>query len=130
MVCVQEQQEKLKTAGATELRQAIRETWGAHKRLDRVIFFVFKPAGADRFMRLRDEAVQFGDIVVTSHANEAYLNCTYIVLDMFRTMAHIGTATHILKTDEDCYVRVTIMLQTLQTLPQSWLYCRQPPGSR
>jgi hypothetical protein len=92
------------------------------------MFFVLKPSHEEAFKRIRDEAVLHRDVVVTSHADETYLNCTYAVLDMFRTIAHIGTATHLLKTDEDCYVRVDELLHALQALPVTWLYAGNPIG--
>jgi hypothetical protein len=106
-----------------DLRQAIRQTWGGDKQLERVMFFVMRPHNSTDFKALRAEAKVFGDIVVTSEIMENYRNATYSVISIFRVAAGLADRiTHVLKTDEDCYIRVPTLLQSLQQLPRHWLY--------
>lgn len=106
-----------------DMRQAIRQTWGGHNQLERVMFFVMRPHNSSDFKALRAEARQFGDVVVTSEIMESYHNGTYSVISIFRVAAALADRiTHVLKTDEDCYVRVPLLVQMLQQLPGQWLY--------
>lgn len=43
-------------------------------------------------------------------------------------MAPMHNLTHVLKTDEDCYVRVPRMLDALAAAPSSWMYGGHPFG--
>lgn len=113
----------LSRSGSTAARQAIRATWGADGRLARVMFFTLRPESEQAFKALRAEAAAHGDLVVASEARESYYNATHSVVAMMRVAAGMGDKiTHVLKTDEDCYVRIHLLLQTLAALPRQWLY--------
>jgi hypothetical protein len=71
---------------------------------------------------LVSEAAIHGDVVLTPEL-QSYYNTTYSVVNMFKVAAGMADhITHLLKTDEDVYVRVPLHLQTLQKLPRTWLY--------
>jgi hypothetical protein len=91
------------------------------------MFFVLRPDSNHTFRALREEAVQKEDIWVISGTREAYHNTTYSILEIFRAGAIYGDRiTHLLKTDEDCYVRVTKLLELLAADPRPWLYGGYP----
>lgn len=113
----------LSTSNGLEHRQAIRATWGADRRLARVMFFVLRPQSEHLFSALREEAATYGDLVVASDALESYYNASYSTINMFKAAAGLGNQiTHFLKTDEDCYVRVPLLLDAIQAMPTQWLY--------
>jgi predicted DCC family thiol-disulfide oxidoreductase YuxK len=69
-----------------------------------------------------DEAATHSDLVLTPEL-DSYYNTTYAVVNMFRVAAGLADRiTHVLKTDDDTYVRVSVLLETLQGLPATWLY--------
>lgn len=117
----------LSKAANTKFRQAVRQTWGGDKRLSRVVFFTLRPKLDETFKELRDEAVQYQDILVTSEIYEHYYNITYAVFDIFKAAAAMTGITHVLKTDDDCYVRVPKLLAALQSMPKQWLYAGGEP---
>lgn len=119
----------LSAPGNFEARHAVRQTWGSDPRLARLMFFVLRPVNNTLFRHLRDEAVKLGDVVVTSEVYEGYYNITYSVLDLFKTAAVLGDAiTHVAKTDDDCYVRVNLLLPALEAMPRQLLYAGAPMG--
>jgi hypothetical protein len=105
-----------------ELRQAVRETWGSDERWSHVMFFTLRPKSEEAFSRLRKEIVQHGDIIVVSEVYEDYLNATYSTLAILRAAATVPHVTHLLKTDDDCYVRAGNLIPLLRTLPRTWMY--------
>jgi hypothetical protein len=117
----------LSAPGNVEARATVRQTWGSVKTLSRLMFFVLRPRNDTTFMQLRSEAVTHGDVVITSEVYEGYYNITYAVLDIFKTAAVMGDAfTHVAKTDDDCYVRLNLLLPALEAMPHQWLYAGAP----
>lgn len=110
-------------------RDVIRTTWGADRRLERLMFFTQRPKDDAIFKELRTEATTMKDLVISSEIYEDYYNITYSVLEIFRTAARMGDAiTHVLKTDEDVYVRLSLLLPALDAMPRQWLYAGAPMG--
>lgn len=104
-------------------RQAIRQTWGSDPRLSTVVFFVLRPRTLQGVHSLREEAAQHGDIVVTSDILESYYNCTHSVVSMLRAAAALGNSIdYLIKTDDDAYLRVGLLLEGLSHMPRQWLY--------
>lgn len=104
-------------------RVAIRETWGSDSRLSRVMFLVLGPRSQQDQAALLDEALQFRDLLVVSDVLDSYHNTTHALVAFFRAAAAMGDSiTHVLKTDEDCYVRAGPLLRSLQRLPRQWLF--------
>lgn len=117
----------LSAASNVQARQAVRETWGADSRLARVVFVSLRPTSNESFWQLRKEAAQYSDVLVTSSVDEGYYNITYAVLDIFRAAAAMGPAvSHVMKTDDDCYVRVSPLLIALSGMTRHWLYAGWP----
>jgi hypothetical protein len=112
----------LSRTGSIIQRNAIRRTWASDMRLARVMFFVLRPRSEQVVHDLINEAATYGDMVLTPEL-ESYYNTTYSVVNMLKVAAGMADhITHLLKTDEDVYVRVPLLLQTLQKLPKTWLY--------
>lgn len=63
----------------------------------------------------------------------ACLRRSYSVLDIFKAAAAMlpGSVTHVLKCDDDIYLRLDPLLGYLARLPRTWLYAGYPmlPGS-
>jgi len=99
-------------------RAAIRRTWGADRRIWQLLFVVARPASDAALAKLRREASKHGDLTILYHVLEHYRNITYQSLEVVRA-AHLAQRriTHVLKTDDDCYVRVPELLAFLRTLP-------------
>lgn len=108
--------------GNRTTRQAIRETWGGDKQLARVMFFTLAPDSPEGLRELQQEARTYKDLVVTSEMPDNYHNIIYSIVTMYRVAAAMaGQVTHVLKTDEDCYVRVPRLLARLRHMPREWL---------
>lgn len=116
----------LSRAGNSAARQLVRQTWGADPRLSRVMFFVLRPPSNTTLAQLRHEAGIHGDVVVTSEVDEAYDKITYSTLTMFRAAVAVAGVSHVLKTDDDCYVRVSLLLDALAGMPRSLLFAGFP----
>lgn len=122
----------LSAARNWEARQAIRETWGGDPRLARVAFFMLRPGDNATWAAVRREAAQHRDVLVTANVQEHYFNITAAVLDMFKAAAAAGPhISHFMKTDDDCFVRVPLLLAALARMPRERLYSGYPmlPGS-
>lgn len=108
----------LSASGNREKRDAIRQTWGAHPRLARVVFVMANPTSPDALDAIRREAMEMQDIIFVGHVQEHYLNITYQSLEIFRAAhAYNGPITHVLKCDDDSYIHVDHMLGFLEGLP-------------
>lgn len=116
----------LSASGNIQARAAIRKTWGADHRLARLMFFVLQPKDAAVFRALRQEATSLGDVFVTSEVMEDYYNITYSVLDIFKAAVVMEGITHVVKTDDDVYFRVALLLLNLKDMPRQWLYAGGP----
>lgn len=89
------------------------------------MFFVSRPHSEQVLHDVLTEAALHGDLVMTSEL-ESYYNTTYSVVNAFKIAAGMADSiTHVLKTDEDVYVRVHVLLDALQKLLQTWLYAGQ-----
>lgn len=121
----------LSSPSNAEARQTVRDTWGSDTRVSLLKFFVLRPNNDTLFKQLRHEAATKGDVVITSEVYNDYYNISYSVLDLFKTAAILGDAiTHVLKVDDDCYVRFPLLVQALDSMPRQWLYAGWPmhPG--
>lgn len=118
----------LSRANNSEGRQTIRSTWGSDKNIAKLMFFTMRPHSDAAFLALRQEAVASGDIFITSDVYEDYYNITYAVLDIFRAAAVYGPheISHVIKTDDDSYMRSNLVVRALQSLPRSWLFAGYP----
>ncbi|KAK9804299.1 hypothetical protein WJX72_005528 [[Myrmecia] bisecta] len=94
-------------------RDAIRETWATDKRLHRVMFFAAKPRDEQLFDELRREASELHDVVVLPTIWEAYFNITHQTLEVCRIAAADPAVTHVLKVDDDSYVRIHRVLESI-----------------
>jgi hypothetical protein len=129
----------LSAPGNRTARDAIRATWGADARLARVLFVALGGHTAPEQVALLAEAARHRDMVVVSDVPNSYHNPTHALVALFRAAAAAADrATHVLKTDDDSYVRVPALLDTLAALPRTWLYAgrvertpvRRRPGDR
>ncbi len=67
--------------------------------------------------QVRAEAREHRDIVLLPNVLEGYFNITHQTLEVLRSAALDEQVTHVLKTDDDSYVRVGMLLQRLRTVP-------------
>ena len=122
----------LSRAGNFKAREAIRQTWGKDPAMARVMFFVLRPDDDADFYRVRQESVTLGDMFVVSDVNEHYDRITYSTLALFKAAAvNPSEYTHVVKTDDDVYLRPSLLLHTLEGMPRERLYAGHPmaPGS-
>ena len=119
----------LSSPGNFHARQIIRSTWGADKRVSRLMFFTLRPQSSLHFKQLRREAADLGDLVVTAEVLTHYHNITYSTYEIFKTAARIGGFTHVFKADDDSYFRWNLLLPALESLPTEWLYAGYPMKS-
>lgn len=113
-------------------RDAIRVTWGADARLQRVMFVAARPRDTAMMVSLRAEALRHRDLVVVSHVWEHYDNITHQTLEACREAASDPVATHLLKVDDDSFVRVGPLLRYLALTPTAWTFAgyMENPGGR
>jgi hypothetical protein len=95
------------------------------------MFVTLGPHSQQDQSALLDEALVYRDLLVVSDVLDSYHNTTYALVAFFRAAAAMGNQiTHVLKTDEDCYVRAEPLLRSLLKLPTQWLYAgRMDNGS-
>eukprot|EP01025_Chloroclados_australasicus_P007357 TRINITY_DN1235_c2_g1_i6.p1 TRINITY_DN1235_c2_g1~~TRINITY_DN1235_c2_g1_i6.p1 ORF type:complete len:415 (-),score=40.75 TRINITY_DN1235_c2_g1_i6:485-1729(-) len=103
-------------------RQAVRETWGRSEQLFKLLFFVSRPRDLQSLQSIRDESVKFNDVVFIPYVQESYQNITYQTLEVVRWGAMWPEVTHVMKADDDTYVRVEKLIQRLQEAPRSWMF--------
>lgn len=120
----------LSSAKNADRRNAIRQTWGGDSRLHRVMFFVSRPRDERLFDAVRREAAEKDDLVVLGHVWESYDNITYQTFEVCRAAYVDGHATHVMKVDDDSYLRVTNLLGELAAMPklQAFLGFIENPG--
>jgi hypothetical protein len=117
----------LSSAANVQARQAIRETWGADSRLLRVVFVTLRPASNNTLAQLQAEAVQHGDLLVVSDISDNYYNITYATIAVFKAAVAMGPPVKfVLKTDDDCYIRVPKLLDALHDAPLQLTYAGYP----
>ncbi|KAK9815751.1 hypothetical protein WJX72_008919 [[Myrmecia] bisecta] len=109
-------------------RQAIRETWAAFTRrhfsnVD-IVFILTQPAkppagvGVQAALQLLEAEVRLHNDTVILRGREDYLNLPNKTLRLMRfALTHPSRYTHVLKTDDDCYVRMRLVLNTLLEVP-------------
>lgn len=113
----------LSASGNRAKRDAVRQTWGSHPQLERVVFVISLPMQPSMLDSIRAEALVFNDIILIEHVHEHYFNITYQSQEVFRTAyAYHAPITHVLKCDDDSYIHVDRMLAFLGQQPfnASW----------
>lgn len=95
-------------------RQAIRETWGLNNKIVKTIFMIASIEYQIIQKRLNEENNTYGDLVQGSFV-ENYRNLTYKHLMVFKyAIYHCPQAKYILKTDDDVFVNMPLMVYFLQ----------------
>eukprot|EP00775_Hariotina_reticulata_P010044 gene10044-10200_t len=105
------------------LRQAIRDTWGGDERLAAVMFFVLRPHSNATFRALREEGFMCNDVfVVSSEYEDSPSSITLATLEMLNMASVVPGITHVLKVDDNSFMRVNRLHEVLQELPSERLY--------
>lgn len=114
-------------AARQELRAAVRETWGRARPDAKFVFVCARPWNETVLAALRREAAETGDLVILEGIDEHYRNVTHQTLEVYQTaLRTMPDATHVLKTDDDCVVRVDAVMQLLSCLPKQHTYIGYP----
>lgn len=109
-------------------RQKIRETWKSYSlekfsNVD-IKFFLSQPSNDSlpaAVSMLRDEAAEQDDLVVIKGL-DIYNNLPQKTVGLLRYFISLPTAfTHILKTDDDCYVRIHKVFESLKYTDGSYM---------
>ncbi|KFM27800.1 Beta-1,3-galactosyltransferase 15 [Auxenochlorella protothecoides] len=103
-------------------RDAIRATWGSHPALHAVRFFLAAPADPATLQQVEAEVARHGDVTLLRNVAESYFNITHQTLAALRAAAHDRAATHVLKADDDSYVRVAPLLDRIRAAPAERLF--------
>eukprot|EP00775_Hariotina_reticulata_P010049 gene10049-10205_t len=105
------------------VREAIRDTWGKDEQLAAVMFFVLRPRLNASFNALREEAVVRQDVfVISSEFEDSPGSSALATLEMMKIAYVMPGITHLLKTDEGCFVRVGDLLDAIESSPSKLLY--------
>lgn len=95
-------------------RDAIRSTWGQNKKIIKTVFMVALIEDENIKKRLEEENKKYNDIVQGSFL-EHYKNLTYKHVMAFKyAIYHCPKAPYILKTDDDVFVNMPLMVYILQ----------------
>ena len=105
------------------MRQAIRETWGSSLRATNQLFFL---VANQNFKSIEAEYEKESDLLWLDMENN-YYKLTYMTSAMLTIFHRHATYTHILKTDDDCYVHVDRLLKHVEQLSPSVHYHGQIP---
>ncbi|KAL6766987.1 hypothetical protein ACKKBG_A38130 [Auxenochlorella protothecoides x Auxenochlorella symbiontica] len=115
-------------------RDSVRRTWikrtrALHPDVD-IVFFLSQPENASVAAKalgpIAEELAQHGDIVIV-RGPDTYMDLPNKTFRMLRFgHAHPKGYTHILKTDDDCYLRVSHLLKALRVRPAPSLFHRAP----
>ena len=105
------------------MRQTIRETWGSALRAKHQVFFLV--ANQD-FKSIEAEYEKESDLLWLDMENN-YYKLTYMTSAMLTIFHRHATYTHILKTDDDCYVHVDRVMKYLEQLSPSVHYLGHMP---
>ena len=105
-------------SASRDLRKACRNTWlKDYRNSTEVVFrFVIGTAGLDEEEnhKLQTESIQYGDLLLLQNHTESYgYECTNKLLLSFQWVANHSKAQYVMKTDDDCYVRLGVILSPL-----------------
>ena len=100
------------------MRQAIRATWGASLRQDRQLFFLI---ANQNFASIADEYERENDLLWLDMEND-YYKLTYMTAAMLAIVHRYLPYTHVLKTDDDCYVHADRLAKHIYGLNESVHY--------
>lgn len=105
----------------SDVREAIRETWGSVKQINgaslRVVFLVGSRVQTKGLTgRLQKESERFGDMVMGTF-NDSYLNMTYkTVMGLHWMNSYCRKATFVMKSDDDVMINIYKLVYFLQEL--------------
>lgn len=105
-------------------RKAIRETWLKNVNTKEVLpLFVIGVSSlvAEKMNKVNEENLIFNDLLLID-LEDSYLNLTNKVLQAFIFIDKEIDFTHVLKVDDDSFVRVPAILEELQLKPKDRLY--------
>ena len=102
----------------SDLRDTCRNTWLKDYRdsTEVVHWFVIGTAGVneEENRKLQTESEQYGDLLLLKNHTESYgPQCTNKLLLSFHWVANHSKAQYVMKTDDDCYVRLGLILPQL-----------------
>lgn len=121
----------LSAAKNAAARQAVRDTWGSDSRIARIMFVVLLPKSNATLLQLQAEAVGYSDLTVVHEVAEDYKHLTYATLTVFRAAAALGPhIQYVMKTDDDCYIRLPLLMKSLASAPRMWAYAGWPMSER
>nr|CAG4644984.1 EOG090X0A8N [Leptodora kindtii] len=105
-------------------RSVIRETWLSDRDARYRHFFVVGVAGLSSSVAdsLADESAAHGDILTLSNLADSYQNLADKVLGALSLVSGIVHFDHVLKCDDDSFVRVSRLLDEIEKQPQERLY--------
>lgn len=96
-----------------ETRKIVRETWGKNSAQVKVLFMTGLVKNSRTKVLLEKENDEFGDIIQGSFY-DAYRNMTYKHVMVFKyVIYHCPQAKYILKTDDDVFVNMPLMMNFL-----------------
>ena len=100
------------------LRNTCRNTWlkDYSNSTEVVHWFVIGTAGVneEENQKLQTESEQYGDLLLLENHTESYGHqCTNKLLLSFHWIANHSKAQYVMKTDDDCYVRLGLILPQL-----------------
>lgn len=104
-----------------ERRRAIRETWGKRHVHCTVRFVIGRPHNESMYSSIALEASTWHDVILAADGREGYYNIAYQTYEVFRAVV-MGRFSHLMKVDDDSYVRIDPLLGVLQQWPRSGLY--------
>ena len=105
-------------------RKAIRETWLSVKN-DKVQHFFLvgtKDLNVEIIQDLQQEKAAYQDLIILSSVAESYESLTNKVLEGFKWLVSNYQFNFLLKIDDDSYVRISGLLDSLSQQPQERLY--------
>eukprot|EP01023_Acetabularia_acetabulum_P000470 TRINITY_DN10182_c0_g1_i2.p1 TRINITY_DN10182_c0_g1~~TRINITY_DN10182_c0_g1_i2.p1 ORF type:complete len:257 (-),score=30.19 TRINITY_DN10182_c0_g1_i2:155-925(-) len=85
-------------------------------------FFIARPQNLEDIFKIRKETEIHNDIVFIPYVQESYENITYQTLEIFRQGALEVGATHVMKTDDDTYIRVLMLMERLYQSAKQWMF--------